>query len=153
MNVCVLYIFIYILGLKLNANYWDSHSVKCTDVGTVRAPWAVKLMCILTVVGFLSLFLSWEPPTEYRHHDILPTSVSRLAFYLNAIAAKYCLSQDWLWAPLNKKQSQRFPESLKWHFLCRSKLTLITMLFALPKYFAEYLQIRIFESLKHWTKI
>ncbi len=38
--------------LNLGANYWASHSVKCTAVVTVSAPWAVKFVCILTVGGF-----------------------------------------------------------------------------------------------------
>lgn len=43
--------------LNLGANYWALHSVKCTAVVTVRAPWAVKFVCILTMGGFFSLFL------------------------------------------------------------------------------------------------
>ena len=32
-----------------NANYCALHSVKCTAVGTVSAPWTAKFVCILTV--------------------------------------------------------------------------------------------------------
>lgn len=44
--------------LNLGANYWALHSVKCTAVVTVRAPWAVKFVCILTMGGFFSLSFS-----------------------------------------------------------------------------------------------
>ena len=65
MRVCVIFTTIFPFhSIKPNANYWASHSVKCTAVGTVRATWTVELLYMLTVLG-LSLLVPWRPPTDF----------------------------------------------------------------------------------------
>lgn len=54
--------------LNPGANYWASHSVKCTAVVTVSAPWAVKFVCILTVGGFTPH--PQPPPPLALHHSV-----------------------------------------------------------------------------------
>lgn len=71
--------------LNLGANYWASHSVKCTAVVTVSAPWAVKFVCILTVGGFTPHPQPPLPPfpspslsaEKLQNFTSMPASISR----------------------------------------------------------------------------
>lgn len=69
---------------NLNANYWASHSVKCTAVETVSAPWTARFVCILTVGWFF--FLLFSPPLSLSLTFFFSLSFSVTLFFFSSYA-------------------------------------------------------------------